>query len=188
LNKIEQNISDEQLMKRLQLGNEAAFNALYHRYSSKLYGFFWRMLNKDKVAAEDFTQQLFMKIIENKSRFDSNHKFSTWVYTIASNLVKNEYRRRERQSKRVVMAKHWQKDNSLDFIENMDAKIWSNRLQKSIENLDEKHRQCFILKHQEGLSIKDISKIIQCPEGTVKSRLHYALKHLSGQFEKVRHL
>lgn len=188
MDRTQQNRSDEALMKHLQSGNEAAFNALYHRYSAKLHGFFWRMLNKDKVVAEDFTQQLFMKIIEHKGRFDSNQKFSTWAYTIASNMVKNEYRRRERQSKRVVMAKNWQRDQSLNFLKDMDADIWKNRLQKAINNLEEKHQQCFILRHQQGLSIKEISEITQCPEGTVKSRLHYALKSLSGQLKKVRHL
>ena len=58
---------------------------------------------------------------------------------------------------------------------------------RAIDSLDEKHRQCFLLRHQQGCSIKEISEIIQCPEGTVKSRLHYALKHLSGKLRKVRY-
>ncbi len=173
-------------MQRLQTGDELAFNALYQRYSAQLYAFFWRMLNQNKAIAEDFTQQLFMKIIEHKEKFDTKQKFSSWAYTLASNMVKNEYRSRERQSKRVVMARHWQKDNSLDFLKGMDTEIWQKRLQKAIASLEEKHRQCFVLRHQQGLSIKEISAITQCPEGTVKSRLHYALKHLSGRLKNYK--
>ena len=103
------------------------------------------------------------------------------------NMIKNEYRSRDRQSKRVHMALHWQKDISLDFLHELDEDIRNRRLQNAIDSLDEKHRQCFLLRHQEGLSIKEVSVILQCPEGTVKSRLHYALKHLSVRLEKVRY-
>jgi len=174
-------------MQQLQAGDEQAFNEIYHRYSGKLHAFFWRMLNKETTVAEDFTQQLFMKIIENKKRFDSQQKFSTWIYTLASNMVKNEYRSRERQSKRIHLIKYWQHDNSLDFLYNMDQPIREQRIQRAIDSLEKKHRQCFLLRHQQGLSIKEISKIIQRPEGTVKSRLHYALKYLSEKLKKVRY-
>ena len=117
-------------MQQLQAGDEQAFNALYHRYSAKLHAFFWRMLNKDTAVAEDFTQQLFMKIIEHSGRFDTKKVFSTWVYTLASNMVKNEYRNRDRQSKRVEMAQYWQDDDSLNFLQGLDEEVRNNRLQK----------------------------------------------------------
>ena len=174
-------------MKRIAKGDELAFNVLYQRYGSKMYHFFWRMLYKNKTVAEDFTQQLFLKIIEHKERFDANQSFSTWIYTLASNMIKNEYRSKDRQLKRVEMAKHWQVDNSLDFIQEMDQAFRKNRINAAIQSLDDKHKECFILRHQQGCSIKEISEITQCPEGTVKSRLHYALKHLSVKLKKVRY-
>lgn len=186
MQKIDRHTKDEELMQELVKGNEQAFNALYQRYADKLHAYFWRMLNKDKEQAADFTQQLFLKLIEHKSSFDSNKRFKTWIYTLAANMVKNEYRSRERLSKRIPMAVHWLKDDSLSFLDNMDADIRQKRLENAIESLDKKHKECFLLRHQQGCSIKEISRILQCPEGTVKSRLHYALKVLSKRLKKVR--
>ena len=91
-------LSDEALMSRIAKGNTAAFELLYDRYSNRMHAFFRRMLGNDSELANDFLQELFMKIIEKPKAFDVERRFSTWIYTVASNMCKNEYRRRERQT------------------------------------------------------------------------------------------
>ena len=87
--------SDEQLMLALKQGEKLAFNELYTRYSDKLYGYLLKMLWYNEVRAQDLLQDVFTKIITQPHLFDTNRNFKTWVYTIAANLCKNEFKRNE---------------------------------------------------------------------------------------------
>ena len=80
-------------MRAIAQRNERAFAVLYDRYSPRMYRFFFRMLWRDAGKAEDFTQEIFLKIIEKPQLFDPERNFKTWIYTLASNLCKNEYSR-----------------------------------------------------------------------------------------------
>lgn len=168
--------TDEALMQLITQKNQAAFTELYRRYADKVFRYFYRMLWQNKDKANDFTQDLFMKIIEKPHYFDTSRKFSTWIYTIAGNMCKNEYRRHGR----------YQFTNEMPelatmnlFNDNMDNALFIKCLEKAVAELDDIPRQCFILRYQEELSIKQISEILDCPEGTVKSRIFYTLKKLA---------
>ena len=87
--------SDEDLMRRIGQGDEQAFDHLYQRYSGKMLSYFYRLLNQEEEKAQDMLQDLFMKLVEKPHLFDPSKRFSTWLYAIASNMVKNEYRSRE---------------------------------------------------------------------------------------------
>ncbi len=174
--------SDEQLMQLIGKGNDKAFAELYDRYSNKMHYYFYRMLYQNKEKADDFTQDLFMKLIEKANLFDSNRKLSTWLYTIAANMCKNEYRRKERNivsSQLPPYADEFFLADETVITEVLDKKLFQEHLQNAIEGLDEIHQQCFVLRYQEELSVKEISEILNCPEGTVKSRIHYSLKKLA---------
>ena len=86
--------SDEELMLFISHGKEKAFNELYGRYSRKMLFFFHSKLFKNQEKANDFLQDLFLKIIENPQSFDSSKNFSIWIYTVANNMCKNEYRKK----------------------------------------------------------------------------------------------
>lgn len=79
-------------MLLIQQGNEPAFNTLYHRYATRLYGFLIKMLGYDTAKAQDVLQDIFLIIAEHPEKFDIQKKFSTWIFTIAANKCKNEYR------------------------------------------------------------------------------------------------
>ena len=180
-------LSDEQLLQLCLEGHEQAFEQLYHRYAGRMQRYFYRMLNRNENKAADFTQQLFLKVLEKGELFDQDRKFSTWLYTIAGNMCKNEYRRLGR-SKEVSgidfsEADYWSSNMSIDgnqlFNQALDQSLFEEKLKEALETLSPNHKQCFVLRYQEELSIKEISEITDCPEGTVKSRLHYTLKKLS---------
>lgn len=174
-------------MRRVQKGNETAFNVLYERYGTRLYSYFWRALAQEKETAEDFTQQLFLKLIENRTAFDPQKTFAAWLFTIAANMVKNEYRRRNRlakNKKNVLVPASPHSEEA--WLHQLDDDYKQRKLAQAIQRLTLKHRQVFLLRYQEELSIKEISEIIDCPEGTVKSRLYYAIKYLSEQLENIR--
>ena len=171
--------SDEELMSLLTKGGQSAFDELYQRYSKPLLNFFFRMLNYDKERAEDLLQDLFLKIIEKPESFDNSKKFSTWFYTLAGNMIKNEYRNQQ------IRGEHLNQilNTSIDLFdinnENHDKIQFNNKLQSELNKLDVNAKTIFNLRFIEELSIGEIAHIMNCPEGTVKSRLFYLTKQLS---------
>jgi RNA polymerase sigma-70 factor, ECF subfamily len=168
--------TDEKLYIFMTRGNARAFNMLYHRYQSKLLYYFYRMLGNDKSLAQDFLQELFFKIVDKPHLFDTTRKFSTWVYSVAHNMCKNEYRG---QAVRKILIKGQNTDfyteNPVNYSEKekLIEKIFIE-----LELFDENHRSAFLLKYREGLGIEEIGQILGLPAGTVKSRLHYTRKRL----------
>ncbi len=90
-------LPDEELMQKIKQGSEAALTELYQRYSTFLLRYFTRLLWNNRAMAEDFLHDLFLKIIHNPQYFDANRKFSTWVYSVAHNMCKNEYRKKRNE-------------------------------------------------------------------------------------------
>ncbi|MBK6996255.1 MAG: sigma-70 family RNA polymerase sigma factor [Lewinellaceae bacterium] len=171
--------TDEALMRAIAQRDERAFAVLYDRYGPRMYRFFLRMLWRDAAKAEDFTQEIFLKIIEKPQLFDPERNFKTWIYTLASNLCKNEYRRPPPPEMSWEEPSLW--DDSLP--EKIDKALFDQHLRISIGELGEAHKQCFVLRYQEELSVAEIAEIIGCPEGTVKSRLYHALRQVVAQME-----
>jgi RNA polymerase sigma-70 factor, ECF subfamily len=168
--------TDEGLYVLLTRGDAKAFNSLYKRYQDKLLYYFYRMLGNDRTLAQDLLQEIFFKIIEKPHLFDPKRKFSTWVYSVAHNMCKNEYRS---QAVRKIMVKGQNADN---YYENASKHCDNDQIVdavfKELELFDESHRTAFLLKYREGLAIEEIGEVLGLPAGTVKSRLFYTKKKL----------
>jgi RNA polymerase sigma-70 factor (ECF subfamily) len=96
---------------------------------------------------------------------------------MASNMCKNEYRRISRKKPTIYLEK-FKKFSEPKAPKEIDNEIFQKQLQKEINKLDEKHKLCFILRYQDNKSIAEISELLSCPLGTVKSRLHNATKKI----------
>ena len=173
------NINDEELMRRTMDGCERSFSELYDRYGQRMHSYFYRMLWQDVQVAEDFTQELFMKIVEKRAYYNPEKRFSTWLYTVAGNMVKNEYRRVSRK-KPIPELSDVMEEN---FSEQMDNEVFEKHLENALSTLDDIQKQCFVLRFQEEMSMKEIAEIIGCPEGTVKSRLFYTVRKLAKKLQ-----
>ena len=179
-----QKLTDEQLMKFIKQHDTAAFNELYNRYSKRLLFYFYRMLGGNEQKSQDFLQDIFLKIVENPRLFNSRKNFASWIFTVAYNLCKNEYRRRE---VRKIVEPNPNMDGLMPDCErefhqaeqNIDYKLFERALFMELENLDTNHRSAFFLRYQQNFSIKEISEIQGCSEGTVKSRLFYTTQKLA---------
>lgn len=172
--------SDEELMLLIKTGKTKAFDELYDRYHKRMHYFFYRMLYQDEMMADDFLQELFLKIIEKPQLFHTEKVFKTWLYTLATNLCKNEYRKNAvRNNVNVEIDESPLHAENEQITYQFDNKIFNNHLEIALEKLEEVQRTCFVLRFQEELSIKEIAEIMYCSEGTVKSRLFYTLKKLS---------
>lgn len=186
------NSSDEELMNFVQQGNQKAFTLLYERYSKRLLYYFYRMLGNNNDKAQDFLQDLFMKLLDKADNFDTQRKFSTWIFSIAHNMCKNEYRNMDsRKITCMELPEIMEYDIPLDLdvsqpdtIEATEA--FTSELFRELDSFDELHRTAFLMRYREGFSMKDISTILNIPEGTVKSRLFYTRQKLSQSLVKYK--
>ncbi|MBN1559300.1 sigma-70 family RNA polymerase sigma factor [candidate division KSB1 bacterium] len=177
--------TDEELMRAIQSGETRAFEMLYNRYSERLLNYFFRMLGNNNSIAHDLLQELFLKIINKPHFFNADKRFVTWIYAIASNMCKNEYRRRDiRAIESPLPASETQLDSSLSIKkpdELFEQKSFSEAVFAKLATLDEEKQNTFILRFQQQLSIKEISEVLDCPQGTVKSRLFYTIRFLAAE-------
>ncbi len=173
-------LSDEELMKALSKGDQRAFDELYKRFYAQLLGYFKNMLWGDREKAEDMVHDIFAKIIKNPDYFDTNRSFRTWLFSVASNMCKNEYKK---QAVRKNTSTGVEDYRSISSNTNVLAEVQDIQFQQAFEEnlakMDEKHREVFTLRHLEGLSMKEIAEVMEINEGTVKSRLFYATKFLA---------
>jgi RNA polymerase sigma-70 factor, ECF subfamily len=176
-------LDDSGVVAAFLAGNKRAFNELVDRYQGRLLNFVYRTTG-DRERAEDLVQETFIRIYRHLHRFDQSKKFSTWAYTIASNLAKNELRNRSRNPLVLfqVLKKSWDADERpLEWEDNTyrpDDLFRKRHLRQMVESavseLPEHHRKVFVLREMEGKTYEEIAEITDCNLGTVKSRLNRA--------------
>ena len=171
-------LSDEELIAELQqTGNERAFEILVHRYKNPLTNYVFRFLG-DFDACSDVVQETMIKFYRYKDNYSSVAKFSTWIYTIAGNLARTEYRRRKRRS--FVSIHDCGEDHKVFDIPDesyrpdvmTDSGIKDELIQKALLKVKEDFREVVILRDIEGMSYEEIAEITGLNEGTVKSRIN----------------
>ena len=179
--------SDEELMLFLSNGEVLAFDELYERYSKRLMVYFTRMLNFNKLLAEDALQDLFLKIAESPEKFDRARSFKTWIFSVASNSCKNYYRHKTvvalSREELAYLQGNVNESSFLKLASKIDACEFRRMLDEILEELPIEKKEAFILKYQEDKTIAEIAYIQNCPEGSVKSRLHYTLKILEDRLK-----
>lgn len=178
-------ISDEDIMRLSAKGDGRAFNEIYERYSSRLLNYFYRMLWKDREKAEDFMQDLFTKIVNRPELYNPERPFKTWVFSVANNMCKNEYKKQEvRKNTSNGLEGHQVVGETGDnVVAGLDKQKFNEVLDNEIQQLDEKHKSTFVMRFKDEMSIKEISQILEISEGTVKSRIFYTLKKLGPKLQ-----
>jgi RNA polymerase sigma-70 factor, ECF subfamily len=174
---------DAGLVTAYLAGEQRAFDELVTRYQTRLLNFVYRTIG-DRERSEDLVQEVFVRVYRHLHRFDRSKKFSTWIYTIASNLAKNELRNRSRNPLVLFQAirQNWQDDDRPvqfeDSASRPDDLFRKRHLRELVEDAVAKlpghHRQVFVLRELEGKSYEEIAEITECNLGTVKSRLNRA--------------
>ena len=157
------------------------FNEIYARYSCRLLHFMFRMLGHNEAKAQDFLQDVFMKIVSAPEKFDTSRVFKTWVFTVAANLCKNSYRTKPPA---IVELSEIGDLAGQPVSHQMDDQLFKKDLLTALDSLAPAYREVFILRYHEGLALNEIAIVADCPLGTVKSRLHSATRLLS---EKLIH-
>jgi RNA polymerase sigma-70 factor, ECF subfamily len=176
-------LDDSAVVARFLEGEKRAFNELVERYQSRLLNFVYRTTG-DRERAEDLVQETFIRVYRHIHRFDQSKKFSTWIYTIASNLAKNELRNRSRNPLVLfqTIKKNWTADDRPleweDSTYRPDDLFRKRHLKQLVETVVDElpthHREVFVLREIEGKTYEEIADITGCNLGTVKSRLNRA--------------
>ncbi len=176
-------LGDSEVVASYLAGERRAFDVLVDRYQRRLLNFVYRTIG-DRERAEDLVQEVFIRVHRHLHRFDQTKKFSTWIYTIASNLAKNELRNRSRNP--LVLFQTIRKDSDQDnrplqFEDRHtrpDDLFRKRHLRELVDwavtRLPEHHRIVFVLRELEGKTYEEIAEITDCNLGTVKSRLNRA--------------
>jgi RNA polymerase sigma-70 factor (ECF subfamily) len=179
----QESVETNHLVARHLSGDALAFGELMERYHGRLLNFTSRMVG-DRECAEDLVQEAFFRVSRHLHRFDTNRKFSTWVYTIVSNLAKNELRR-QRRSPLVLFSSVSATDDDdrgpMQFADcrgrpddMLTARYHADLVQATLARLPLLYREVLVLRELEGLSYDEICGRLGCRLGAVKSRLHRA--------------
>jgi RNA polymerase sigma-70 factor (ECF subfamily) len=184
-------MSDEDLMRLCQEGDEGAFEVLFQRYEGQALSFINRLVG-DQSRTEALGQEAFLRIFKDAKSYQYPRSFTTWFYTIVRNLCKNELRWRSRHptvsiednlnassgsedSPRVGDYLQSAGSNPLD---DMVIRERDQRLEKALEMLPDAEREVLILNRFQGLKYREIAEVVGVPVGTVRARIYSALERL----------
>lgn len=172
---------EQQLIVEVQEGSQEAFRELVERYMKQAYNLAYGFL-KNHDDAEDITQEAFVKVHASIRTFRGDSGFSTWLHRIVSNLAMTRLKKQKTQSRREVELSHPDagKASHSESHELMDRKY---HIERVLHELPTIQRAVVMLRHMEGFSTKEVGKMLNCSQGTVKTHLHRGLKKMRQRLE-----
>lgn len=187
-------VNDEDLMLQCRKGDMSAFELLVRRHQDALVNYISFTIN-DYHRAEDIAQETFLRVFKNASRYESKSTFKSWLYTIATNLSKNELRNRGRR-KTYFFEDLVDENEDVDHSEYMidtrfqpdilyEKKEQQQLIKKALNRLPDNQRLALTLVTYQELTYEEISEILQCSIGAVKSLIHRARQNMKNLLIKV---
>lgn len=170
----EQNM-EQMLIDRLKNGDKQAFSEVFDMYNSRIYRLAYRFVN-NQTDAEDITQEVFITVYRKIGFFEGKSSFFSWIYRITVNKCMRFLKYKSLQAEKHSMLSEKKEVNMKQEIK--------NAINRAIDSLGEKYKKIVIMHDMEGFSHKEISGILNCPEGTVWSSLYYARKQLRVELQK----
>jgi RNA polymerase sigma-70 factor, ECF subfamily len=169
---------DEELVGQLARGDSRALARLLERWDRPLHAFLARHTAGQVHTVEDLRQEAWLRVVRAAGRFDPDRRFSTWLFQIALNLCRDQARRvaeipvaPEAAERALAGAGSVSPDGALAIDSALDARTL-------LGQLPEAQRSAMILRYYHGLSEEETAAVLECPRGTVKSRLHQAVSKL----------
>jgi RNA polymerase sigma-70 factor (ECF subfamily) len=171
-------LSDQELMRIVQAGDFSPASEIYDRYSSRIYNFAFRFL-RNSEAAEDATQEVFVKMLKHANQFHGDAKLSTWLFSITANWCRDYLRKADNKTKEsddVLVTLPAPSDQSPE--RNLEKREDEQRIRKALSALTPEQREAILLSRYQGLSYAEIAQISGCSEGAVKTRVFRAMETL----------
>jgi RNA polymerase sigma-70 factor (ECF subfamily) len=184
--------TDQQLVDRVLEGDKQAFNLLVVRYQQRVIALIARFVN-DPQEVEDVSQEAFIKAYRALSLFRGESAFYTWLYRIAVNTAKNHLVAKSRRPPAVDMDIDESQNNDLAMSlrelespeESLVTEDLKQAIEKAIDELPEELKTAFTLREFSGLSYEDITEIMDCPVGTVRSRIFRAREAIDKRIREL---
>ena len=184
-------LSDVELMLAVRRGDKDAFRDLVERHKTSVINVIYRQIG-DRWEAEDLAQRVFIQVYRSAPRYEPTAKFTTWLFTITHNAIRNEYRRRSRHAAESLEALAEPDDSAEAGVQVADThavdpsrevaeRELQERIQAAIQALPEAQRTAVILCRFEGLPYEEIAAVLHCSLSAVKSLLHRARQTLKEQ-------
>lgn len=180
-------------MARLAAGEDAALDDLMGHHAERLYHYLLRLLGNETEAG-DIAEEAFVRVYENRSRFKAEHKFSTWLYTIATNLVRDLQRHRARHPQVSLDGADRETGHGLREVlpdtrpgpgEQLEAAERAEAVRRAVATLPEELRVPLVLAQYNDKSHAEIGAILDCSVKAVEMRLYRARQQLRGRLERV---
>lgn len=184
---------DLQEMRLLASGQEICLDHLIARHGLPLFRYLLRILGSVNDA-EEVAQETFVKIYQNRGRFDPQHRFSSWLYRIATNLARDRLRRRQRRPEQPLqeadaegseLPRSEPQDPGLDPLQSLAAREAGNLVRTAIQSLPEDLRIPLVLAEYEDLSHAEIGRVVGCTPKAVEMRLYRARQALRGTLAPI---
>lgn len=180
--------TDEDLMQLYQDGDARAFEILLTRHERKIYNYCYRFV-RNRELANDLTQETFLRVVKSAKRYSPKARFTTWLYTIARNQSIDALRRaKHRRHPSLDQPFRGDPDGrvlgekvagrSPEGFGRTDAKEIRARVEAAIGELSDEQREVFVMREFQRMPFKQIAEVVGAPEGTIKSRMRYALENL----------
>src|SRR5438132_13005329 len=171
-------LSDQELMSLVQAGYFSPASEIYDRYSSRIYNFAYRFL-RNSEAAEDATQEVFVKMMRHANQFHGDAKLSTWLFSITANWCRDYLRKADNKAKEAEdVLVTLPAPNELSPERRLEQREDEHRVQRALSALTPEQREAILLSRYQGLSYAEIAEIAGCSEGAVKTRVFRAMETL----------
>ncbi|MCA9115502.1 MAG: sigma-70 family RNA polymerase sigma factor [Planctomycetaceae bacterium] len=171
--------TEAQLVERCLSGEESALAEFVQQYQALVFGLCFRML-QHRQDAEDVAQEIFLRAFRALNRWDPTRPIRPWLMKIAANRCRTALQVRGR--KKTVPLPPEQSENTTSDLQS--AADLAEELQQALATLREDYRLCFLLYHHQELSVAEISDVLDCPEGTIKTWLHRARRLLADRLSR----
>jgi len=188
---------DGELMQKVMEGDMRAFDVLVRRWEHQLFNLIYRIVG-DFETSKDIRQEVLMRVYQAAKRYRPRSQFKAWLYRIAVNCSINELRKRERRQMLPLTMLYQNRDGEQQPLESIlpdpnpgpDEVIQRNEIAECIRDalrrLPDEQRIVVVLRHYEGMKFQQIASLLNCPLGTVKSRMHHGLERLRVMLKNIR--
>lgn len=177
--------TDEELMELVQACDYSALEQLIDRYRLRLYAFCHRnlgLLGVPDSEVDDVFQETWIRVVRSAERFDTQRRFTTWLFSIALNLCRDARRRRRLSVGTNEDVSDWEPQPEPDQVPEPFARLSQKQSREAVgrllAQLPDPMREVVTLRYYEDMDLGDIAEVIQIPVGTVKSRLHHAIRRI----------
>lgn len=178
---------ERSIIQKCQQGDRKAYKHIFLEYKDTVYNVALGMLS-NKEDAQDMTQEVFIRVFEKINQFNFKSSFSTWLYRVTVNMCKNELRRRKKQKQDAEELKDYY-EQIQPSMESPEEELMREerkvKLRQALTEIKEDYRTILVLREMEGMSYKELSEVLKCSVGRVKSRLNEARMELRNKFKSL---